>query len=112
MVSFLIQIENLLLAYLDPEFGDRVIKNATKNNDTDLVTKLATEYHLNKRQSLILEYAIINQQLTIEECEHILPQISRRTIQRDISKMTKQNLLTVEGQTNNRCYKVSSLIAN
>ena len=102
------EIEALMRAYLEDDIGDL----ATNNNSTKLLEKLAEVYQLNSRQCLILKYAIDNPQLTIDNCETILSQVSRRTIQRDISKMVKQNLLLPKGNTNSRHYCLNSEIIN
>ncbi len=97
------EIEALMKAYLEADIGDRAIDN----NSTDLLPKLAEVYQLNHRQCLILKYAIDNGSLTIDNCEIILSRVSRRTLQRDISKMVKQNLLIPTGNTNNRRYELN-----
>ena len=107
------EIEALMRAYLESDIGDRTIQNnPVQNNVGDLIAKLAIQYHLSQRQCLILEYAIANKELTIDKCEIILPQVSRRTIQRDIGKMVKQNLLITKGHTNNRHYQIDYSISN
>ena len=98
-----IEIEALMKAYLEADIGDR----ALDNHSTDLLPKLAEVYQLNHRQCLILKYAIDNGELTIDNCEIILSGVSRRTLQRDISKMVKQNLLLPKGNTNSRRYELN-----
>ena len=106
------EIEALMRAYLEPDIGDRIIKNNRQNNVTDIVKKIASKYHLNQRQCLILEYAIANAEVTVDKCEIIFPQVSRRTIQRDIGKMVKRNLLMSKGHTNNRRYQINLSISH
>lgn len=102
------EIEALMRAYLEANLGDRVIDN----NSKELLEKLAVHYHLNPRQCLILKYAIDNGKLTIDNCETLLSKVSRRTLQRDISKMVKQNLLLPKGNTNSRHYCLNLAMAN
>ena len=94
------EIEALMRAYLEGDIGDSRINNTS----VDLLKKLAEVYQLNHRQCLILKYALDRGKLTIDNCEIILSGVSRRTLQRDISKIVKQNLLLPKGKTNNRHY--------
>ena len=89
-----------------------VADRAINNNSSDLLKKLAEVYQLNHRQCLILKYTIDNRELTIDNCETILSEVSRRTLQRDISKMVKQNLLLPKGNTNSRCYGLNFQMLN
>ena len=102
------EIETLMRAYLEPDIGDEAIAN----NSSTLLQKLAEVYQLNHRQRLILKYAIDNGELTIDNCEIILTGVSRRTLQRDISKMVKQHLLLPQGNTNSRHYCLNSARLN
>lgn len=102
------EIEALLRAYLEADLGD----NAIDNQANKLIEKLAAHYQLNSRQCLILKYAIDNTNLTIDNCEMLLSDVSRRTLQRDISKMVKQNLLLPQGNTNSRCYSINLPMIN
>lgn len=98
------EIEALMRAYLEADIGDQAIDN----NSSSLLKKLAEVYQLNHRQCLILKYAIDQGKLTIDNCEIILSGVSRRTLQRDISKMVQQNLVLPKGSTNNRYYYLNS----
>ncbi|MGK7953321.1 MAG: TetR family transcriptional regulator [Xenococcaceae cyanobacterium] len=102
------EIEALMRAYLEPDIGDEAIAN----NSTNLLPKLAEVYQLNHRQRLILKYAIDNGELTIDNCKILLFGVSRRTLQRDISKMVKQNLLLPQGNTNSRHYFLNLAAVN
>ena len=95
-----VEIEALMKAYLEAYIGDDLINNKS----TYLLTKFTAVYQLNHRQQLILKYALSHHKLTIDHCQAILPKVSRRTLQRDIRKMVKQNLLLPKGKTNNRHY--------
>ncbi|MGL6341365.1 MAG: TetR family transcriptional regulator [Waterburya sp.] len=98
------EIENLLKAYLKADIGDETI-NQTSFNSLD---KTARQYQLNSRQSLILRYASQNLEITIQNCEAMFPDISRRTLQRDLKAMLEQKLLHSEGNTDQRCYRLNS----
>lgn len=93
------EIENLLRAYLEADIGDEAIKR----NSFSLLDKIAKQYKLNSRQTLILKYVCRNSEITIQNCEAMFPNISRRTLQRDLKTMIERKLLLSEGSTN-RCY--------
>jgi AcrR family transcriptional regulator len=98
------EIENLLKAYLEADIGDATIKRNSFNS----LEKVAKQYKLNSRQSLILEYAGHSSKITIQNCEAMFPDISRRTLQRDLKVMLDQKLLIPEGNTDLRCYVLNS----
>jgi AcrR family transcriptional regulator len=102
------EIENLLQAYLQADIGDGLIKD----NSDKLIGAIALQYKLNSRQSLILNYAANNQSITIQNCEAMLPDISRRTLQRDLKGMLEQKLLLSQGNTDRRCYRFNDSLLN
>ena len=67
---------------------------------------LAKEYQLNDRQGLALEHLMEQGQLAIQEYEKLCPQVNRRTLQRDLQKMIEAGLLTSQGATNQRIYRL------
>ncbi|MGB3695048.1 MAG: TetR/AcrR family transcriptional regulator [Spirulinaceae cyanobacterium] len=101
------EIEALLKAYLQADIGDEVI------NDDSIkpLEKLVRLYKLNSRQSLILKYATQCQEITIKNCEAMFPDVSRRTLQRDLKGMLEQKLLLPQGSTDQRCYCLNSKLA-
>ncbi len=101
-----IEIEVLLKAYLKADIGDEAIDNPMPWE------KLARFYNLNSRQSLILKYASNSQEITIKNCEAMFPDLSRRTLQRDLQAMLKQKLLFSKGKTDQRCYYLNSELTN
>ncbi|MDJ0568978.1 MAG: TetR family transcriptional regulator [Pleurocapsa sp. MO_192.B19] len=102
------EIEALMRAYLEADIGD----NTINNNSSDLLEKLGAVYQLNYRQSLILKYASNNQEITIKNCEVMFPDVSRRTLQRDLKALSKQKLLLPQGNTDLRCYCLNSELLN
>ncbi|MEM8723047.1 MAG: TetR/AcrR family transcriptional regulator [Cyanobacteria bacterium P01_G01_bin.39] len=98
------EIETLLKAYLKPELGDKVIKN----NFDSLSSKIAQIYQLNHRQSLIIDYAVNYSKITIKNCEVMFPDISRRTLQRDLKILSDQGIIVFKGNTDQRYYYVNS----
>ena len=93
------EIEVLLKAYLKPDLGDEIIKNPSL-----LSKKMASLLQLNSRQSLILDYVINYSEITIKNCESMFPDISRRTLQRDLKLLKEQQLLLLRGHTDQRHY--------
>ena len=67
---------------------------------------LAKEYQLNERQGLALEHLMEQGQLAIQEYGKLCPQVNRRTLQRDLQKMIEAGLLTSQGATNQRVYRL------
>lgn len=97
------EIESLLTGYLRDDLGDEVI-----NNQFSIIDKLANLYQLNYRQRLILNYATKVTEISITNCEIMLPDTSRRTLQRDLKVLVKHQLLSPKGNTDQRCYSFNS----
>nr|MDJ0590314.1 TetR/AcrR family transcriptional regulator [Pleurocapsa sp. MO_226.B13] len=95
-----IEIEAILKAYLEDDLGDEIIER----NSTQAWEKLAQIHQLNHRQSLILKYAVKHPEITIQNCEAMFADLSRRTLQRDIKTMVEQKLLLARGNTDRRYY--------
>ena len=102
------EIEALMRAYLEADIGDSTINN----NSNDLLKKLASLYELNPRQCFILKYASNNQEITIKNCEAMFPEVSRRTLQRDLKDLSQQKLLLPKGNTDQRCYCLNCKLVN
>jgi AcrR family transcriptional regulator len=96
------EIEALLRAYLRVDAGDEVVNQFIKP-----INKLISSYGLNSRQSLILNYAFNNPKITIKNCEHMFPDVSRRTLQRDLKTLSDRQLLLFKGNTDQRCYQLN-----
>lgn len=101
------EIEIVLKAYLKSDVGDEVINNLSKPLD-----KLLCFYKLNSRQNQILQYAINCQEISIKNCEIIFPDVSRRTLQRDLKALSEEKLLLPKGNTDQRCYCLNSKLLN
>ncbi len=98
------EIETLLKAYLKDDIGDEVINN----NSIQTWEKLAQLHQLNSRQSLILKYAASHSEITIQNCEVMFPDVSRRTLQRDLKTMLEPKILLPQGNTDRRFYRFNS----
>ncbi|MGF1588181.1 MAG: TetR family transcriptional regulator [Pleurocapsa sp.] len=98
------EIEALMRAYLKADIGDEAINQ----NSFDSLDKTAKQYQLNSRQSLILRYARQNSEITIKNCEAMFPDVSRRTLQRDLKLLSDRQLLLFQGNTDQRCYCFNS----
>ncbi len=76
--------------------GTRVIK-------TDL---LIQRHQLNERQASVLRHVIDNTTSAIRELEQLCPDVSRRTLQRDLRRMEEMGLVTKTGDTNQLVYRL------
>ncbi|NJK56783.1 MAG: TetR/AcrR family transcriptional regulator [Pleurocapsa sp. SU_5_0] len=101
------EIEALLRAYLRVDVGDDAVYQSIKPID-----KLISSHKLNSRQNLILNYAFSNSEITIKNCEHMLPDVSRRTLQRDLKTLSDRNLLLCQGNTDQRSYRLNFAAIN
>ena len=99
-----IEIEALLQAYLKAYIGDEAV------NNTVIFDKLTACDDLNSRQSLILNYAFNCPEITIKNCEAMFPDVSRRTLQRDLKILCDRKLLCFNGNTDRRCYYFNSKV--
>lgn len=73
---------------------------------------LATEHKLNNRQTQVLQYLMENASISISAMESLFPDINRRTLQRDLKKMTELGLLedsTASFTDPNRQYRLREL---
>lgn len=70
---------------------------------------LASEYHLSERQTLLVGALIERGSLTLAEAEHLLPDVARRTVQRDLKRLAQLGLLIEVGAATdpNRAYRWS-----
>jgi AcrR family transcriptional regulator len=102
------EIEVLMKGYLKDDIGDGVINHKS----VESWENLAELYQLNSRQNLILKYAANNPEITIQNCEAMFLDVSRRTLQRDIKAMLEQKLLIPQGNTDLRSYRLNAAIAD
>lgn len=66
---------------------------------------LATEHGLSPRQAVALGLVLDNGTLTIQDFEGVLPDVNRRSLQRDIRVLIQKGLLEADGSTNKLVYR-------
>ena len=104
------EVQELLVAYLQPYVGDELLSNTTQNLDGQCTSEvLFQKYQLSPRQRLALTFAIKHGGLTIQNFEEICPEPSRRTLQRELRRIVEKRLLLPEGQTNQLYYRLNPL---
>jgi len=69
---------------------------------------LKTDHRLNSRQSRAIEHLLPESRLTIQDFERLCPDVSRRTLQRDLSALVSKGLVTQVGETNKLTYKLDT----
>jgi len=67
---------------------------------------LVREYGLSDRQAKALGHILEHGSLTIQDFEHLFPEINRRSLQRDLKTMLDMDLLASEGATNRLIYRL------
>lgn len=72
------------------------------------VDLLARARNLNPRQGRALEYLLSHGAIDIASLEAIFPDMSRRTLQRDLAGLEAEGLVHHEGQTNRLTYKLQT----
>jgi len=79
---------------------------ATQLNEVEIRGKsalqidiLAKKHHLNERQNKALRYLLQHESLNIQDYEELCPNVSRRTLQRDLQDLREQALIREMAQT-------------
>lgn len=67
---------------------------------------LTKQYHLSKRQKLAIDYMTTEGSLTIQQFEKIYPDVSRRTLQRELRDLIDKGLVISSGATSNLIYQL------
>jgi Fic family protein len=67
---------------------------------------LIKEHRLSDRQAKALGHALEHGSLTIQDFEHLFPEVNRRSLQRDLKAMVGMGLLVSEGSTNKLVYRM------
>jgi Fic family protein len=67
---------------------------------------LVRQHRLNERQGRAVEYLLASPQMDICTLESLCPDVSRRTLQRDLAELEGKGLIRHEGETNQLIYKL------
>lgn len=68
---------------------------------------LAKEHHLSERQRIAVEYMTAEGGLSIQQFEKMCPDVTRRTLQRELKDLIEKGLVESSGATSNLIYKLS-----
>ena len=63
-------------------------------------------HRLNERQGLALEYLLQSPEMDIRDFARLCPNVSRRSLQRDLATLEAKQLIRHEGETNQLVYKL------
>lgn len=66
---------------------------------------LVKKHHLSARQQLAIDYIMKNGGITIKQFEQICPDVTRRTLQRELKDLVVKNILETTGATSNLIYQ-------
>ena len=66
---------------------------------------LVREHRLNERQGRAIEFLLQSPQMSITDFEDLCPDVSRRSLQRDLVALEAKGLIRHEGETNQLVYK-------
>ncbi len=94
------EIQDILANYLRPYVGD----SASASSILPSGQSTGQMAGFNSRQQKAIAYALKHGSLTIQSFEALLPQVSRRTLQRDLKQLIDQGMLRSEGDTNQLTY--------
>src|SRR3990167_8010098 len=67
---------------------------------------LARQYHLSDKQKLASEYIVKHGGISIRQFEEICPDVTRRTLQRELKELIDKNILIKTGATSNLIYEM------
>ena len=82
----------------------REIKNLGKQAiKQSLLTK---EHHLSERQKLAIDYMTTEGSLSIQQFEKMCPDVTRRTLQRELKDLIDKGFVMSSGATSNLIYQL------
>jgi len=82
---------------------DEVKTHGTQAIQTDV---LIQKHNLNDRQAAALEHLMVHRSIDIQTFERICPDVSRRSLQRDLASLEDKKLVYRTGETNNLLYVI------
>lgn len=68
----------------------------------------AKKYELSERQKLAVDYIQHNGSLTMKTFANLCPNVTKRTLQRELRILIEKNILTTSGATSNLIYRLTS----
>lgn len=71
--------------------------------EQDLLVK---KFHLSERQKLAVEFITKHSGMSIQQFENICPDVTRRTLQRELKELVDKNILKISGATSNLIYEI------
>jgi Fic family protein len=66
---------------------------------------LAISHHLSARQLLVLDFISAHGGMTIQDFERLCPNVTRRTLQRELKEMLDKNIIMISGATSKLIYQ-------
>jgi Fic family protein len=67
---------------------------------------MSMQYHLSDRQKLAIEYIAKHGGISIQQFEGICPDVTRRTLQRELKELVDKKILMTSGATSNLIYEL------
>lgn len=67
---------------------------------------LVKQYHLSERQKLAIEFIVKHGGMSIQQFENICPDVTRRTLQRELKELLDKNILKTTGATSKLIYEM------
>jgi DNA-binding HxlR family transcriptional regulator len=67
---------------------------------------MAKQHLLSDRQKLAIEYIAKHGGISIQQFEGICPDVTRRTLQRELKELIDKNILITTGATSNLIYEM------
>lgn len=69
---------------------------------------LIKQYHLSARQKLAIEYLAKHGSMTIQDFESLCPNVTRRTLQRELKALVDHEIFSVSGATSKLIYELKN----
>ena len=81
---------------------------STQLQEVKSLSKQAIEqYHLSDRKKLVIKYISKHGSITIQQFENICPDVTRRTLQRELKELVDKKILIIKGATSNLIYEMN-----
>jgi len=73
---------------------------------------MVKQYHLSNRQKMVIEFISKNGSISIKQFENICPNVTRRTLQRELKELVSKSILMTSGATSNLVYEITTISKN